>query len=352
MESILLFVLVILSVVILFTVFSMRNTSKYLEEKNKGMMQSQVSKQLLDFQTALSSSVHRDMDRLNESTSDKLFKMEHNVNRQLHTAFESTHKTFAEVMKQIVKIDQTQEQLRGLGSEITGLHQILNDKKTRGIYGEIELYSILECAFANNIHRYQRQYRLRNNLIVDAVIFGNDALGMIPIDSKFPLENFNRLMDVEHDEVRKKVLQNQFKTDIKKHIDAIATKYIVPNETSEFAYMFIPAEAIFAYVNAQMEDVVSYSYTQKVYLVSPTTLMAYITAIKALYLDQKKNAQMKDIQEELQKLSKEFERFSQRYEKVQKDYERVYQNMKELDITNNKIINRFKKIEAVELEDE
>ncbi|MDF9824661.1 DNA recombination protein RmuC [Breznakia sp. PF5-3] len=349
--NILLVVLCIMMAVLIIVMFSLlQKQAKKDNHTEDKILQTQMTKQLLDFQNAITQSLRKDINVLNENTSDKLFKMEHNVNRQLNTGFESTNKVFTEVMKQITKIDSTQDQLKLLSQDISSLHSILNDKKTRGIYGEIELYNLLENAFGLDYNRYAKQYKLSNGLMVDAVIFGNEALGTIPIDSKFPLENFNRLMDPSLPSMRKQVIQNEFKSDVKKHIKAIATKYIIPNETSEFAYMFIPAEAIFSYINANLNDVIEYSYQEKVYLVSPTTLMAYITAIKALYLGQKKNERIKEIQEELIKLSIEFERFSKRYETVQRDFDRSYSDMKDVLVTANKIITRFKKIEAVELE--
>ncbi len=308
----------------------------------------QVTQDLLSFQSNVSTMLRQDMNQLNETTSDRLYKMEHNVNEQLHKGFQTNGVVFQEVMQQVNKLSESQSHLQVLKDDITSLHLIFNDKKTRGIYGEIELYTLLESAYGE---QFKKQYKLSNGSMVDAVIFGNEALGMIPIDSKFPLENYNRLQDPSMNRVQKQQIANDFKNDVKKHIQSISSKYIIANETSEFAYMFIPAEAIFSYINANLIEVVQYSYEKKVYLVSPTTLMAYITAIKALYLEQKKNEKMHEIQEELLKLSVEFERFNKRYQLVQKDYEKVYKEMNDVFISANKIQKRFEKIEAVELEE-
>lgn len=350
-EIIMILLLIGLFVMVLLLGFAMIKMTSRKNTEDIEAMKHAVTSDLLSFQSNLLSSISKDMNTLNENTNDKLFKMEHNMNQHLHTGFESTNKVFNEVMQQIVKINQTQDKLQELSKDITGLHTILNDKKTRGIYGEVELYSLLESAFGDNHQRFAKQYKLSNGLMVDAVLFGNDAMGMIPIDSKFPLENFNRIQNNELTQAQKTVAINEFKNDVKKHIQAIASKYIIPNETSEFAYMFIPAEAIFSYINANMQEVLQFSYEKKVYLVSPTTLMAYITAIKALYLGQKKNEKMKEIQEELVRLSVEFDRFTKRYETVSRDFDKVYQDMKDVLITANKIENRFRKIEAVELEE-
>lgn len=344
---VLLMIIIILVIALIFVMVKMMGKRNH---EDIDVMKQQINQDLSTLQTNLLNVIRSDINILNENTSNKMLKMEHNVNEQLHSNLMTTSKTFQEVMKQVVQINQTQDQLKELGSDISSLHRILNDKKTRGIYGEIELYTILESAFGDNQQRYATQYKLSNQLIVDAIIFGNDVMGNIPVDSKFPLENFNRLQDSKISAAQKNQFLNEFKNDVKKHIQTIANKYIIPNETSEFAYMFIPAEAIFAYINANLPEVIQYSYEKKVYLVSPTTLMAYITAIKALYLGQKKNEKMKEIQEELIKLSVEFDRFVKRYEMVSNDYEKVSKDMKDVMITANKIATRFRKIEAVELE--
>lgn len=344
-------ILVVLLVIVMVFAFVLVKQANQRSDAEVEKMRRQVSDDLFAFQNNLMSAIRLDMNTLNENTSNKMLRMEHNVNEQLHSNLTTTSKVFQEVMKQVVQINQTQDQLKTLGYDISNLHKILNDKKTRGIYGEIELYSILESAFGDNKQRFQTQYKLSNNSVVDAIIFGNDAMGNIAIDSKFPLENFNRLQDANLNAAQKNVALNEFKSDVKKHIQTIAQKYIIANETSEFAYMFIPAEAIFAYINANLSEVVQYSYEQKVYLVSPTTLMAYLTAIKALYLGIQKNERMQEIQEELVKLSTEFTRFVKRYENVASDYERTYRDMKDVLISANKIAKRFEKIEAVELDD-
>ena len=351
MEQTLLLLLAILCAIVIVLLVIVMKQGRHKNEIESENWRRQMSDDFFAFQTNMLSAIRMDMNTLNENTSNKMLRMEHNVNEQLHMNLTTTSKAFQEVMKQVVQLNQAQDQMKDLSYDIAGLHRILSDKKTRGIYGEIELYSILESAFGNNTQRYQTQYKLSNNMIVDAMLFGNGALNDIAIDSKFPLENFNRLQDESLTSAQKTVVLNEFKNDVKKHITAISQKYIIANETSEFAYMFIPAEAIFAYINANMQEVVQFSYEKKVYLVSPTTLMAYLTLIKALFLGIQKNERMQEIQDELTKLSVEFTRFVKRYESVAADYEKTYKDMKEVLISANKISKRFARIEAVELEE-
>ena len=173
-------------------------------------------------------------------------------------------------------------------------------------------------------------------------------LNNLVVDSKFPLENYNRMMDaVSSSEQYRKAAQD-FRKDVKNHIRAIADKYLIPAETSEFACMFIPAEAVFAQIVSQFDDLVQYSYQCKVYLVSPTTMMAYLNAIKAFYLNQERSLKVEEIQSEVMKLAKEFERFVQRWQIVTKDFDKLHGDMKNIDITADKIVRRFQQIESVE----
>lgn len=307
-----------------------------------------VNHDLLMFQNSLLQSLQSDMNTLNENTSKKLVSIEQNVNHNLTYGFDATHKVFTQVMNQMGKIDESTKHLQEISGSIASLQSILNDKKTRGIYGEIELYSLLESVMGAHPGQWQRQYKLSSGVIVDAVLFGAAPGNMICIDSKFPLENYNRLIQEEvNSDVTK--LRKEFASDVKKHIKAIHDKYIIHHETAEFAYMFIPAEAIFSYLHANMQDVIQFSYEQKVFIVSPTTLMAYLTAIKALYIDQLRSENIAEIQGELKKLSQEFERFEKRYTSIQSDFEHCYNDMRSLGITANKIMMRFASIQDVEL---
>lgn len=304
------------------------------------------------FQTQLSRSFQQDLRQLSDSTTSRLFDIEKNVNSNLMYGYETTSKVFGKVMQQIGKINESQENLKTLSVSLAHLQSVLTDKKTRGMYGEVELYSLLDMAMGDNKKRYACQYKLSNGSIVDAVLFGSEPLHLICIDSKFPLENYNRCMAQQANNEARKRAAHTFEQDVKKHIKTIADKYIIPHETAEFAYMFLPAEAIFSYLHANCDDVVQYSYAQKVYLVSPTTLMAYITAMKAIYIGQRRNEHAELIQKELKNLQAEFDRFEKRYVTVGNDFEKCYQDMKALQITTRKLLHRFKEIQEVDMKNE
>lgn len=365
MEYLIYFLIACVVVLLLVLLVALRPTKGKQNDVKEWMLQSEkrqsdvlfetrqhMNEVLLQFQSNMTTSLKQDLSQLNETTSKHLYHIQKDVNESMTQGYDQTSKVFHQVLQRMGKLDESQHNLKELSMSITHLQSILTDKKTRGIFGEIELYSLLEMAMGSNQKRYGKQYKLSNGSIVDAVVFASEPLRMICIDSKFPLENFNRIMREDISVEERKRSQTMFLTDVKKHIKSIADKYIIPHETAEFAYMFIPAEAIFSYLHASCEEVIQYSYEQKVYLVSPTTLMAYITAIKAIYLGQQRNENIIQIQDALKLLQVEFERFEKRYTTVTNDFEKCYQDMKLVQITTNKLLRRFKEIQDVDLKHE
>ena len=359
---IIIFVLIILLfIAILFKFYNDRQQAIFkqsLQEFQKQQyqdirnIQDNLDQNLYDFEHKLVNSLKQDMHLLNNTTYDRLVTIENQLHSSLQQTYEKTNRSFNDLLKQMTKIDVTQESLKTLAKDINSLQNVLTDKKSRGTWGEIELYTLLSNIYGDNDHQYMKQYRLSNGNIADAVIFASEPLGIICIDSKFPLENFNRMMNDNNSEQERIKARQALRKDIIKHIDDISSKYIISQETAEIAFMFVPAEAIFAYIYGKLDDVIQHAYNSHVFIVSPTTLMAYITAIKAIYIQQERNSKVKLIQLEFVKLSKEFERFAQRYDNINKDFEKTYKDMQDLLITNQKIINRFKQIEQVKLKDE
>ena len=304
------------------------------QREDMAAMQQQFNNQLMMLQTQISQLMKTDLQSLHENVEQRMSHLELTLNENLHHGYQTTTQVFGKVLQQMGRLDESQQSIREVSASILQLQNVLNDKKTRGIFGE---------------HRYQKQYKLSNGTIADAVLFASEPLRMICIDSKFPLENYNRLMSADTAQEKARA-HAQFVQDVKRHIRAIASKYILPQETAEFACMFLPAEAVFSYIYASCDEVVRYSYEEKVYMVSPTTLMAYLTAIRAIYLGVQRNEHVEQIQQELKHLQVEFERFHKRYQTVGSDFERTYQDMRQLQITAGKIVKRFEEIQEVQLD--
>ena len=309
----------------------------FLRKNQNNDLRSAINSDLVNFTKLLNVNMNNMANRIDD--------MENKINRDLERNVSLNNQIFKEINEKIYALDMAQKNIQDVSLNINSLQNILQDKKSRGIFGEIELYSLLENIFGINDSLYQRQYKLPNNTIADAVIIGY-AYGLICIDSKFPLENYRKMQDDVTNESR-----NLFRRDCLKHINDIKSKYIIEGITADLAFMFIPSEAIYAEIYANFSEVVDYSYKSKVYIVSPTTLMAYLSAIRSIYLNQKRNDQVEETIKLLADIANEFNRLRQRTENLQKDITRLIPDLDNLTITQNKIINKFTKIYNGESDD-
>ena len=272
------------------------------------------------------------------------------VEERLSKGFEETTKTFGNVLERLSKIDEAQKKIEALSSNVVSLQDVLTDKKSRGIFGEVQLYQILASVFGEkNDKIYQRQYKLSNGTIADSVIFAPEPMGNIAVDSKFPLENYRKMYDVELTVIERENARKEFSLNLKKHIDDISSKYIIPGETSEQAVLFLPAEAVFAEINAYHTDIIEYAYRKNVRITSPTTLMSVLTTLQVIMTNIERDKYAHVIQEELMKLNKEFDRYQERWNALEKDIEKVSKDVKSITTTSNKISKRFSEISNVKL---
>jgi DNA recombination protein RmuC len=288
---------------------------------------------------------------LTQNVEQKLNEISGKVEEKLSKGFEKTNETFIKITERLIKIDEAQKKIEALSQDVGSLQNILTDKKTRGIFGEVQLNQILQAIFGEpNDKLYSLQQQLGNNgVIADAVLYLPDPLGQLPVDSKFPLENYERMIDPKIEEILRERARKEFKQNIKKHIGDIADKYIIPGETTQ-AILFLPAEAIFAEIHAYHSDLVEQARNRNVWLVSPSTFMALLTTIQAVLRNIETQKQAKVIQEEIFKLSQDFGRYKTRWGKLSNHIDQVSKDVRDINVTTEKISNRFEKIERVELE--
>lgn len=302
---------------------------------------------IFNFNDKLKSELKKDFLNLTGVVEGRLDKINESVEVKLEKSFEDTKKTFSNVMQSLGRLDEAQKKMEFLSNNVQNLNNVLTDKKTRGIFGEVQLYQVLSSAFGNNSEIYQKQYKLSNGTMADAVIFAPEPVGTICIDSKFPLENYRRIFE----DISENRLENEknFEQNLKKHIDDISSKYIIKNETTDQAILFLPAEAIFAYLNAYMPKTVEYAYSRRVWITSPTTMMAILTTIQAVSQNLKQSQYALEIQKELNSLSDEFERYAKRWETLEKDINKVSKDVKDIFTTSTKITRRFDNIKNVDV---
>ena len=349
MEYIIIGLLVLLIILTVISLFKNINEGKITDKVND--MHVNLTKELGDFKADINRNFNEDFIKMNERIENRLNQIDNKVNERLDVNFEKTNKTFGDVLERLSKIDEAQKKIDSLSSDIVSLQGILTDKKSRGIFGEVNLNHILASVFGEkNDKVYRTQFSFDNNTIADAVVFAPEPLGLVAIDSKFPLENYRIMVDKKFDKASRDTAEKLFKQDVKKHIDAIADKYIIPGVTSDQAIMFLPAEAIFAELNAYHNDIIEYAYKKRVWITSPTTLMSTLTTIEVIIKNSERDKYAKVIQSELSKLSVEFGRYKERWDKLSRSIETVSKDVEDIHITTDKITKRFDSINGVEIE--
>lgn len=314
-----------------------------------------VQKQMTDVRDQMShsfkqhaSSLTAHLQALTEEIRTHLHSLTQQVNHKLTEGFEKTSSTFVDVVKRLTIIDEAQKKITELSSHVVNLQDILVDKRARGAFGEVQLSSLVGNMIPAT--HYQMQYTLSNQKRADCVLFLPEPTGNVVIDAKFPLETYQKLLNNENAPTERKTLQQQFRQDIQKHIKDIAEKYIIPNETTDGAMMFIPAESIFAEIHANYPDLIALSQRLKVWLVSPSTLMAVLTTAKAVLKDDATRKQVHIIQKHLHALADDFQRFEKRMDKLTKHIDLAHQDVNEVNTSARKITSRFQKIESVEMD--
>ena len=349
MEYVIIGLLVVAIILLIANLFKKNNNIEVTDRLSK--LELSVVKEIGEFKVNFTNDLRKDFDTLDEKVERKLSEINTRVTERLDQNLEKTNKTFANVLERLSKIDEAQKKIDGLGEDIVSLQSILTDKKTRGIFGEVNLQFILENAFGGvNTGIYDLQHKMSNGSIADAILYAPAPLGTIAIDSKFPLENYERMTNKNLSKEERTVAEKQFKIDFKKHIDAIASKYIIPGETSNEAILFLPAEAIFAEVNAYHTDILNYAYSKKVWITSPTTLMSTLTVIEMILKNMERDKYAKIIHDELNKLSIEFARYRERWERLARNINTVSKSVEELNTTSDKITKRFDSINRVEVD--
>jgi DNA recombination protein RmuC len=297
---------------------------------------------------ASSEQMAKRIDQLTVSTDMRLKEINGQVEKRLAEGFDKTTKTFNDILQRLALIDDAQKKITELSNNVVSLQEVLSDKRSRGAFGEVQLNSLIRNVMPEQ--HFAIQHTLSNGKIADCILFLPDPTGNVVIDSKFPLENYKKMMDNQLGEHDRKSAERQFKTDIKKHINDISDKYLIENETADGAIMFIPAEAIFAEIHAHQGDLVDYANKKRVWLASPTTLMAILTTSRSVLKDEATRKQIHVIQAHLSSLSQDFGRFKSRFANLAKHIDQAASDVKQIHTSADKIASRFDKIEQVDLQ--
>ncbi len=315
---------------------------------NKGM--SEVREQVIAMLAQNTKNMSDSIDKLTKGTQERLKEISGQVDKRLNEGFEKTNETFASVIKRLTIIDEAQKKITELSGSVVSLQEVLTDKRSRGAFGEVQLNALIRNMLPEQ--HFALQHELSNQTRVDCILFLPEPTGNIAIDAKFPLESFQKLMNTQLTPAELQKAKTQFRQDIKKHIRDIADKYIIPGETADGAMLFIPAEAIFAEIHSHYPELVEAAQNARVWLVSPTTMMAILTTARAVLKDAATRKQVHIIQEHLVALGKDFDRFQERMDKLAKHIDQAQQDVEQVHKSSRKISSRFTKIEQVEFDEE
>jgi DNA recombination protein RmuC len=315
-----------------------------------GEMQNSIEKRLGEMAKESIQSFSKSNNELHEILQKRLNDISGQVEHRLNKGFEKTTETFTDVVKRLALIDEAQKRITELSSNVVSLQEVLTDKRSRGAFGEVQMAGLIGNVMPEG--SYALQHSLSNGTRVDCMMFLPDPTGHIAIDSKFPLDSFQKMMDDEATDLDRVKAEKQFRLDIKKHIKDISSKYIIENETADGAIMFIPAEAVFAEIHAHQPQLVDEAQRARVWMVSPTTLMAVLTTARAVLKDSATRKQVHVIQDHLVSLAKDFDRFRVRMNNLSKHIQQANKDVTDVHISANKISSRFEKIERVELKEE
>ena len=331
-----------------FAVWLVLRVQRQLEDKHRAMLSD-----LHDGLMKQGDRIGGHMEGLREALAGKLDQrldqISSRVSERLDEGFKKTNETFVNVMQRLATIDEAQKKIETLTGSVVSLQELLGDKKSRGAFGEVQLEALVRNVLPPAA--FEMQYTLASGARVDCVLRLPAPTGMVCVDSKFPLENYHRMLDAKANDVDRALAQRQFRADVRKHVDDIAKKYIVAGETSDGAVMFVPAEAVFAEIHAYHAEVVDYANGKRVWIVSPTTLMAVLNTARAVLKDVETRKQIHVIKEALVRLGQDFRRFDERMKKLADHIRQAQQDAEDVQTSSRKISQQFQRIEAAELDE-
>jgi len=277
---------------------------------------------------------------------EKLLEVTKSVGEGLQQNANKTSETLTDLRERLAKIDVAQQKISSLSEQVVSLQEVLSNKQARGAFGEIQLNDLVSSILPPNA--YEFQVVLSNTKRADCVLRLPNPPGTIVIDAKFPLESYHALRNASGE--REKIeAERFFRASVLKHIKDISEKYIINGETAESALMFLPSEAIYAELHANFTDVVENSYRAKVWIVSPTTLMATLNTVRAVLKDARMREQAGVIQKEVGTLIEDINRLDGRIDNLARHFKQANEDVEGIKISAGKIGRRIQKIEDIEL---
>lgn len=309
---------------------------------------SQLSESSSNQQSKIATAIDEQRLSMLKIMDEKLLQVTKSVGDGLQKSTTQTTETLHDLRERLAKIDVAQQKISSLSEQVVSLQEVLSNKQARGAFGEIQLNDLVVSILPPSA--YEFQVVLTNQKRADCVLKLPNPPGTIVIDSKFPLESYSALRAAVSD--REKVeAERFFRASVLKHIKDIADKYIIIGETAESALMFLPSESVYAELHANFTDVVEASYRSKVWIVSPTTLMATLNTVRAILKDARMREMAGVIQKEVGTLIEDINRLDDRIENLSKHFDMANRDIGDIKVSSNKISRRIEKIEDLQLGD-
>ncbi|WP_121219502.1 DNA recombination protein RmuC [Oceanibaculum indicum] len=307
---------------------------------------SQLAESQAAAQARLAQQMQAQERQLSKSVEERLADVTRRVGESLEKSSTQATQSLTELKERLAVIDAAQKNITELSTQVVGLQDILSNKQARGAFGEVQLENLVQAVLPPNAYQFQAQ--IGDGRRVDCLLILPNPPGPIGIDAKFPLEGYRALQNAGDDAART-VARKALGASVLKHVRDIRDRYIVPGETADSALMFLPSEAIYAELHANLGDVVEQSYREKVWIVSPTTLMATLNTVRAVLKDARMREQAHIIQREVQLLGTDVGRLDERVEKLQTHFNQAGEDIRQIRISTDKVTKRAGRIEELQL---
>lgn len=307
---------------------------------------SQLAESQAAAQARLAQQMQAQERQLSKSVEERLADVTRRVGESLEKSSTQATQSLTELKERLAVIDAAQKNITELSTQVVGLQDILSNKQARGAFGEVQLENLVQAVLPPNAYQFQAQ--IGDGRRVDCLLILPNPPGPIGIDAKFPLEGYRALQNAADDAART-VARKALGASVLKHVRDIRDRYIVPGETADSALMFLPSEAIYAELHANLSDVVEQSFREKVWIVSPTTLMATLNTVRAVLKDARMREQAHIIQREVQLLGTDVGRLDERVEKLQTHFNQAGEDIRQIRISTDKVTKRAGRIEELQL---
>ncbi len=295
---------------------------------------------------ATAKAVQESSERLTKSVNDRLEKVQDRMGDSLQKSSKETAESVTKLTERLTVIDQAQQNITKLSTEVVGLQHILDDKQARGAFGEVQLAAIVEDALPNSAYEFQSV--LSNGKRADCLIKLPNPPGSVVVDAKFPLTAYRNMLNAE-DDAGRTAFAKQLGEDVKKHVRDISERYIIPGETADSALMFLPSEAVYAELHAHHPAIIEASYKARVYIVSPTTMMATLTTVRAVLRDVEMRKQAGVIQTEVGTMLTDVGRLSERVDSLRRHFDQAHRDIDQIEISAGKVQGRGTRIHELDL---